>query len=738
MGKVVDVILQIRRGDLGPDLQELLKQRLTENSKKVKPGLEVEIVEGDCVKRNGVIARKPKASKGKAKFVDPVWNRVDPLTEEVVSVDEKLVVVPRKSLVVANGVNSQTFRSRLEAVTSLDWESGKDEKDEPWVGVARRINTSGKRPFLYRDFLPESTCIFRRKVYEKAWAYTSSFDRACSQWIADHKQFCKDKADFEAKHPEYMRVLPLLQEFDNLCGSGRPNHTHGWLKKIEFFSKPQVVTWRDSSTVLTPLPLEGLNVKSRKLQKAKTRLFWSNNPELAALNKLHDTYREDYTRPWAKRKNEDGFKLKPSFSMPGTGRATQRYVFQRNDTYKDLNLNNRTVKLKTVLDKAAEEKEWITIHFETHDKRFEALRQAESGEYFYYDPFLKAERTVDVKGLQMSIRGLSVYFSLMIDFDAKKTSGLMVKDKDGKLSLKIPEDYIVLSADIGDRKPLSIVATRFVRNAQNPNGVVELVKIKPAVDLPLQTRAEAIYVGDNSDLVKDHEYAVRPKFRNGQRSRPRKQLSDHVQNLREDMRKKTASKLVEAAVATSLHYKLKVAIVLENLESLKSKLSNSRQRNRQRSRMAICSLVQFIESLAEVYSIPVKTIRPIWTSQICPFCGSAGARAEEPSKSVWKRFYEKQYGSIRRMIQVDKGPLFICGRCHRMGNADGFASINIGKVAWKQFLLRDAQNQLRPIDSFAKNEIASLFQEARKNVANYLLNRSPLAGATDDFTAIAV
>jgi transposase len=126
-------------------------------------------------------------------------------------------------------------------------------------------------------------------------------------------------------------------------------------------------------------------------------------------------------------------------------------------------------------------------------------------------------------------------------------------------------------------------------------------------------------------------------------------------------------------------------ILVENLENYRPNLERSARENRSRMRWNVQKIVEFLELCARPLGLRLWKVGPYWSSQFCSACGYPGKRFSIPRKSVWKRFYERRHGPLRKPVLEPGGQFFICSNpsCPRPSgiiNADVNAAMNFAAI----------------------------------------------------------
>lgn len=583
--------------------------------------------------------------------------------------------------------SSQNSFAKLEPITQSKAPrklgSGKNKGD--WAEKALEINRSGKILFD-RDKELAFGSEFWRKLCEVTIQLIHGHEELKKIWEEDHKKWLADKKEWEEKNPEFMKVLPLYEDFEKKAGSLKRQRGR-WHLYLEFLrNHPELVAWRGGKPELNDFSQEEEKELRKRFHKKPGKIleaFLNKNPQLNALDKKYGKYCE-LTRPWAKRKNEDGFKHPPTFTMPLPIKHPAWYTFKNGSTYKGLDIKNGMLKLELKLITSENGKgrkgEWISISAKADERLNSFQRIGKNGKgkkeysYLYGDPEF-GERRAEIRGIKLIFKGTRV---------DKKTSEVIygepyliltceIEDKNSRLSLK-QKSFDEYSTDWLRKRIFSEVNS------------AELVTC--AVDLGIRHLGVAtIRKGNNLIATKflklkglslahiaEHQKVLR--HGRGLRGKPIKgeesfvDFQKHITNMGEDRAKKGAHEIVSFAYENSADI-----IVLENLKGFIANATYEKGINKAMARWNRGNLVKWIKQTAQYYGIGVIEVDAFYSSRLCAKCGAPGVRY-----AIKNGLPEREW----------VGKLFACYECGYRVNADFNASLNLHKIFFGEFPKKDS------------------------------------------------
>lgn len=551
----------------------------------------------------------------------------------------------------------------METLTSPDpvTESEAGGKWKPLVRAIRR-----RRGILFdrKKTWPWWSQMFRRHVFDDAAKWMRQHEVRQKNWNDEHDKWVQARAEFEAGNPAYMAIRPVLMEFE--AGQGQvAKRRHRWHLYLSFLAtRPALAAWRGAPRAVQPLTdaeLAGFQRDRRRGIAKAFALFWERNPELKSLDRLHGRYQREFIRPWAKKRNADGFKHRPAFTMPAPTRHPEWITFQKDGMSRRIDLDAGTVEL-SLLRPGAEKVGWMVCHFKG-DARLRWLLPAASRK-IGRDTFDWTFMTPDgetwpaqIKGVRLLFRHDQPYVKFTLQLaepdrrlsvtqkscDKYSTAWVfkqMVKELDGQLPT-------ALSLDLGIRH---LAAAVVIRDGQ------------PAATRFMHLNTNRGRIPDLGAMAVHKRTLRRQRSRQGRAPKGRrtcKTLQDHLTNMGQDRYKKGASAIVQYATKHAAD-----VILIEALAGFIPDAERERGINRALVAWNRGNLVAFIKTLALDYGIRVVEIHPAWTSQLCNRCGRMGCR----------------YGVRKGQVVFEPvGKLFACPVCGYRANADYNAAVNIYK-----------------------------------------------------------
>jgi len=610
---------------------------------------------------------------------------------------------------------SQRATAILEAVTSLDWSGNKNDR---WCELARELRDEGRLLFDRKADLPRLSKEFRRKLFEGAFQMIHGHEELVARWKNEHDEWKKARATWERENPEYMQLRPALEAFEGEHGqaSKRRQRWHKWLAFLK--SRPDLAAWRGGPAVVHKM---GAAAKERvrraprnKRNKIEAEEFFRVNPELKALDEKHGYYQRQFVRPWAKRRNADGFKHRPTFTEPSAERHPFWFQFKKNQTYKDLDLKAGSIRLQLLAsDAAGPGWRWHAFNFRP-DRRLRLIRKSEDAEQtgkgknrftcVFSDPALGIDRAAEIRGAKLIFRPArpdgDVYLSFTVDVP-DLPGGLSITqkacDKYGPQWVRkeatkrlAGKDLVTCAVDLGIRQVAAatvrrggqIVRARIIREGARPGG------------------------GPRLPAIQDHKRSLAAGRR--KRGKPVRgeesfiQLQTHINKMGEDRFKKGARRIVNFAYENQCDL-----IIMEKLAGLIPDAERQRGINRALVNWNRGHLAKWVKQLAADAGIRVVEVHPYMTSQLCSRCGAMGAR------------FSCQNGDP---VFDAGGKIFACPECGYSANADHNASINLhrkfyGELAQVEKLRNGVYRVSKPGQSPGQLDLAAVKSRLRLSAA---------------------
>jgi IS605 OrfB family transposase len=636
---------------------------------------------------------------------------------------------PDAQLLFSSMTSNQNAVAKLEPLTTpKPWKPRKKQQlDETWVQAAVRLREGRGILFDRFEAMPDVSSEFRRKVFEMAFACVDGHLQLVKRWRKEHEDWLKQKerwerglvvteegedeasAETRTWRERYMRLRPLFEEFEQR-GVVRRNRRR-WHEYIEFLSthpafaefRPNALTDQERADLRDPI--------------ARFERLLEKNADLERLDNLHGQY-QDLIRPWARKRNPDGFKHRPTFTMPSVASHPQWFSFKKSATYKNLDLEKGVLAL--ALGKEGAKAQWVTVRLATDPRlaRFRPAQRVGKGKrarsWVYLDPISGEEFDAEVRGLKLMFpKGIQGPAYLMFTVQLSDRPRQVVPRKDWTP----PEGLLTLACDFGQRHLGAITMCRY------ENGSPVQVPFTPAyLDHGRGRRTPSkpvsawlpVIPGLRFDDIREHELEISARLsatygdprsrRQGgvgasrgrhaaAGSRPFAQLRRHIDEMREVHFKKAAHLIVATALKNGAQ-----VVIMEFLANYRPDLERSHRENRARMIWAVRRIQEFVEQTAALYGIAVRTPSPYLTSQVCSACGSPGARFTRPSAMDWTRkppgrkesWYEKRFGPKAKAVIEPGGPWFCCSnpncpRPCRVIQADINASLNLHRRFYERF-----------------------------------------------------
>jgi hypothetical protein len=188
-----------------------------------------------------------------------------------------------------------------------------------------------------------------KQLIKSARERVLSHEEKVKNWDEQHKQWIEQKCEWEERNLAYMAVRPLIDAYHREHGATRGRRV-AWRKWQDFLQSTQgLAAWRGGAPHVQLLTREELALAARNRRKATRRereLFFAKNPELAELDLVHGRYEREFARTAAKRRNPDGFRHRPTFTLPSLPTRPDWPRFQAEEGYKSLDLANPSVSLR--------------------------------------------------------------------------------------------------------------------------------------------------------------------------------------------------------------------------------------------------------------------------------------------------------------------------------------------------------------------------------------------------------
>lgn len=512
-----------------------------------------------------------------------------------------------------------------------------------------------------------------------------SHHQKVADWCNEHDQWLKDRAEWEADNPQYMVVRPLIDAFHAAHGftRGRRNRWSLWQQFLT--QTPELVSWRgraDAVVGLTPAELQKVRASRRGAARREQTLFYEKNPELAELNRVHGYYEREFARTAAKRKNPDGFRHRPTFTLPSQAKHPDWPRFQASEGWKDLDLEKRTVRV--YLPSEDGPPRWTQVHFVPDPRLLRLMRLKEpvkEGTTRYdYRLGVSGGRTVLAQPQEVRLlrRGSDCYATIRLNLQPVPSPLPVPQSAAGKYSAawtlrKIRADapdlkLITCAVDLGVRHlgaatiscegettARRILHNRFRAPGPDGGGVINI----PSLPQIAQVRRQIRRAQRRSGRVSPEVDGCR-------------RLWAHYRHLCEDRYKKAVAAIFAFARAHGAHL-----VVFEDLKMLNPDSANERGVNRALQNWNRGRIVEFAKNTAEDAGLRVVTVPAYWTSRVCARCDGWGVRFNQGQR---RRRGDDGPGSRVACELEYLGHWFLCPACGRSVHADLNASENLHRV----------------------------------------------------------
>lgn len=670
---------------------------------KIRPILEKLKQEiGDWLKPNNldkwkaVFQKHPEivSWRGKAKELNPILPGDQEKVEKVKARSEKKIKKSKKPSQKKQRTWQEMELSYFLKANPEIKALGKTMEEYSWAEDVIRTKPKG----LLFDYEKEFEGIpseFHRKIFEMAYQVISGHNELVKQWGKDHQQWLKDKAKWEEEHKDYLNIRPRFLAFEKEARGKITKRRRRWHVYLDWLkNNPDLAAWQGKPAVINPISPEGEKRIRKASPKRKATVwfeeFFKANPELDRLDKLHKDYQENFVRPWAKRKNPDGFRHRSTFTMPSTSKHPAWFVFKKGATYEELDLDKGTVKL---LVPTSDEPnfEWIEYRFKSDPRLKEFHKEIEAiniGKdkytYMFNDNQLGREgsplvRPAEIKGIKLIFRPAESSGIPYLVFTCKVIDRPFTPKVKQVIKREKPEGLVTCAVDLG----IHNLAVATIRQ----NGQILRTRVIWDED-PNPKKDDKLQPGPSLQHINCHKRKLRQLRR--RRGRPIKgeesciELQTHTTNMGEDRFKKGGRKLVNFALnmdglkKDGQEIPMADILLIEHLKGFITSAERERGINTGLISWNRGNLVKWAKLLAKDAGLYVREISQYYTSQVCSKCGSRGRRyrifRDEATKGV-----EVEFGEVK--------PLFGCPTdgCLLGVNADYNASVNIHKVFYDEF-----------------------------------------------------
>ena len=604
-----------------------------------------------------------------------------------------------------------------------------------------------------------------RKVVTESCAIIRSHLALIVDWEERHAEWRTKKEQWEQNHKEYITILPRFHAFEQEAGGYAGKRRGRWDKYLNWLSiNPELAAWRGGEAKINSISanaLKGLeSIPQYRRLCIQRKEFWKANPELAALDRLHNDYQRNFVRKWKIKRNADGFDHRPTFTLPHALRHPRWLTFNAPQGsprgYRNLHLPNGlgqlgSLELRLLTGDRVEgafPRTWTKVHFKG-DSRFSDFRpirqpgaaekspqkvaQIENNIYMFRDPQLRLDRVVKVSGARLMFRmrrngtPKTAYLSFACHCENRPSSNKCKQlrwertheEDNGSKNprrIAIPDGLIACAIDVGVRNLC------FATLAEYRNGVPRVFRSR---NIWIQNLEEGNGLpshragGPSLTHIAAHKQELRKRRRLRGRPVPGEQshiaLQDHVTQMGKDRFNKGARAIINFALNTNgqIHspseqpYASADLLICENLSGLIPDAERQRGINRMLAEWNRGHLMDKLKELAADAGLKVCELNPYGTSQVCSRCGELGRRYSVRLVGT-DRHPDISFGWVEK--------LFAC-RCGYRANADHNASINlhrkfaIGAVAvqsYTAFKRKNEKEQCDVISDLERNLLSEL------------------------------
>ncbi|MDQ7014018.1 MAG: hypothetical protein Q9O74_09005 [Planctomycetota bacterium] len=549
------------------------------------------------------------------------------------------------------------------------------------------------------------------QMHRRSIEYIKSYEELHKLWQSEHAEWIKAKQKWEDEHPDYMKVRPLVEAFERERGAARGSRVR-WTAWCDFLlGSPEIVSWQTPGTRAVHPTQEQIDEIIQKKPRKKVAgalngLVFKLNPELAAFDREHNSYEREYVRRRAKRRHPDGFRHRPSFTLPSIEKHPDWPRFKGGEGWQNLCLDAGTVELALYEEGKGK---WTRVSF-VADRRIRALRRLAEPikitegkrKTLNYEWQTPAGDTVPAQpqGLKLVKRdGSGGGWHLLVSFEiapppcaigiAQKSAGKYAVSWQQKELAKqdwTPDEPLLTCAvDLGIRDLGAASIARSVLDPETKDWTSEIIARRVLHNRFFlgEGRERAINIPSLSEVARVKKQLRRMRRATGKMA-PGKEscarMAAHYRNMQEDRFKKG----VAAIFCYARHYGA-AAVIFEDLKMLNPDSANDRGINAALSSWNRGAIVGFAEQAAETYGLRVFKVPSYFTSRICAACDAMGIRFDRGAPK-WRakraKVLEGKSGdALRNTPHLHHlGHWFVCPACERQVHADINASENLHRV----------------------------------------------------------
>lgn len=562
--------------------------------------------------------------------------------------------------------------------------AGAEEWDiaQPFLEVHGKVDTLVKARF-------ETLGCFWGWAIRAARERITSYHEHVAAWETEHKAWLEEKAEWETEHPQYMRLRPLIEQFHEESGVTRGRWGR-WGKWLEFLERPEVVDWEQTGATLDPLTDDDREwaKKNRKnaVARERKRLF-EKNPQLQRFHDLHRTYERRFART-GRRRNPDGFRHPPTFTLPSLPNRPDWPRLQRNEGWRNLDLERQTIDL-LLPGRDGRRGVWSTFRF-VPDPRMRRLtrlvepfkpKTREIYEYSWHNQL--GERTyAQPAGIKLIQREGGIFASISFNLYPVESPIPVAQKHAGKYSPRWVREKI------REEAPDLPLTTCAIDLAVSHLGAATVARegevfarrlLNHRFHTPAGDRDHAINIPTMQQLNQARRALSRARAKTGGVRRGDDAFVRHRQRYRH-LKDDRIKKAVAAMFQYARHYDARI-LLFEDLQALRPDAALDRGLNSAMQRWNRGMIVQFAKQVAEDFGLRVLTVGAGYTSRLCARCDSLGVRFDQGRRA--RRFEDNSASepAARTELRAAKlGDWFYCPDCRRRVHADLNASENLHRV----------------------------------------------------------
>ena len=460
----------------------------------------------------------------------------------------------------------------------------------------------------------------------------------------------------------------------------------------------------------------------RHAARHERELVFEKNPQLNEYDRLHGQYEREFVRTYAKRKHADGFRQRPTFTLPSLPTRPEWPRFQREQNWKSLDLEGNAIELR-LLDEAGKNK-WFCFRFVPDPRLSEIKRLPEAAkigrtnyEYGWRTPSGHPTQ-IEPQGAKLIFRSDATFLSMTFNirppqsrlpYDQAAATKYSAKWSLSKFWEHNPDVGVTTCAvDLGIRHlgATSIACEGVVTKRRILHNRISLPDSPAVVNVP-----------SLAEIARVQRQLRRARRKTGKMSLAKtscRHLQEHYRNMQADRFKKAAAALCAYASHFGADF-----LIFEDLQRLVPDTVNERGVNRALANWNRGAIVDFAEKIAEDYCLRVVKVPAYHTSRICASCNGVGQRFDQGVRRPFRK--PRRDFSVtdeeRRSVRLSfLGHWFYCPKCHRRIHADINASENLHRVFLGTFPKAKRDGDFLLVDG-ERIELATIKAEAENQLA---------------------